>query len=134
MCYTDRSRAVRCKSWEQGYVTIDKVRIDTIERERMIRSLAKFDCNKDKWITSWEHEFNERFEEFKSVLGEEVIDSLPDRLDPRNAVKGGRKEVFKMHTKVTDVDSQVICYLDVNSLYPYVMSKANFPIGHPMIC
>ena len=44
----------------------------------------------------WEHEFNERFEEFnerfeefKSVLGEEVIDSLPDRLDPRNAVKGG---------------------------------------------
>ena len=24
-----------------------------------------------------------------TVLGEEVIDSLPDRLDPRNAVKGG---------------------------------------------
>ena len=55
----------------------------------MIRSLVKFDCNKDKWITLWEHEFNERFEEFKSVLCEEVIDSLPDRLDPRNAVKGG---------------------------------------------
>ena len=66
-----------------------KVLIDTFEHERMIRSLAKFDCNKDKWITLWEHEFNERFEEFKSVLGEEVIDSLPDRLDPRNAVKGG---------------------------------------------
>ena len=99
----------------------------------MIRSLAKFDCNKDKWITLWEHEFNERFEEFKSVLGEEVIDSLPDRLDPRNAVKGQRTEVFKMHTKVTDVDSQVIRYLDVNSLYPYVMSKTKFPIGHPTI-
>ena len=95
--------------------------------------MAKFDCNKDKWITLWEHEFNERFEEFKSVLGEEVIDSLPDRLDPRNAVKGGRTEVFKMHTKVTDVDSQVIHYLDVNSLYPYIMSKTKFPIGHPMI-
>ena len=39
-----------------------------------------------------------------------------------------------MHTKVTDVDSQVICYLDVNSLYPYAMSKTKFPIGHPMIC
>ena len=38
-----------------------------------------------------------------------------------------------MHTKVRDVDSQVICYLDVNSLYPYVMSKTKFPIGHPMI-
>ena len=133
VCYTDRSRVVRCKSQEQGYVTIDKVRIDMFERERMIRSLAKFDCTKDKWITLWEHEFNERFEEFKSVLGVEVIDSLPDRLDPRNAVKGGRTEVFKIHTKVTDMDSQVIRYLDVNSLYPYVMSKTKFPIGHPMI-
>ena len=39
-----------------------------------------------------------------------------------------------MHTKVTDVDSQVIHYLDVNSLYPYVMSKTKFSIGHPTIC
>ena len=38
-----------------------------------------------------------------------------------------------MHTKVTDVDSQVIHYLDVNSLYPYIMSKTKFPIGHPTI-
>ena len=126
VCYMDRSRAVRCKSWEQGYVTVDNVWIDMFEHERMTRSLAKFDCNKDKWITLWEHEFNERFEEFKLVLGEEVINSLPDRLDPRNAVKGGRTEVFKMHTKVTDVDSQVIHYLDLNSLYLYVMSKTKF--------
>ena len=39
-----------------------------------------------------------------------------------------------MHTKVTDIDSQVIHYLDVNSLYPYIMSKTKFPIGHPTIC
>ena len=38
-----------------------------------------------------------------------------------------------MHTKVTDVDSQVIRYLDVNSLYPYVISKTKFPIRHPTI-
>ena len=133
MCYTDRSWVMRYRNREQGYITIDKVRNDMIECERMIQSLAKFDCNKDKWITLWEHEFNERFEEFKLVLGKEVMDSLPDRLDPRNAVKGRRTEVFKMHTKVTDVDSQVIRYLDVNSLYPYVMSKTKFPIRHPTI-
>ena len=91
----DRSRVVRCRNREQGYVTIDKVRNDTFEPERMIQSLAKFDCNKDKWITLWEHEFNERFEEFKLVLGEEVMDSLPDRLDPRNAVKGGANRGFQ---------------------------------------
>ena len=39
VCYMDRSRAVRCKSQEQGYVTIDKVQIDMFECERMIRSL-----------------------------------------------------------------------------------------------
>ena len=89
VCYMDRSRVMRCRNREQGYITIDKVWNDTFERERMIQSLAKFDCNKDKWITLWEHEFNERFEEFKSVLGKEVMDSLPDRLVPRNAVKGG---------------------------------------------
>ena len=60
----------------------------------MIQSLEKFDCNKDKWIMLWEHEFNERFEEFKSVLGKEVMDSLPDRLVPRNAVKGGGEQRF----------------------------------------
>ena len=38
-----------------------------------------------------------------------------------------------MHTKVTDVDSQVIHYLDMNSLYPYVMSTTKSPIGHPTI-
>ena len=38
-----------------------------------------------------------------------------------------------MHTKVTDVDSQVIRYLDVISLYLYVMSKTKFPVGHPTI-
>ena len=38
-----------------------------------------------------------------------------------------------MHTKVTDAGSQVIHYLDVNSLHPYVMSKTKFPIGHPTI-
>ena len=38
-----------------------------------------------------------------------------------------------MHTKVTDVGSQVIYYLDVNSLYLYVMSKTKFPIGRPTI-
>ena len=36
VCYMDRSRVVRCKSQEQGYITIDKVWIDTFEHERMI--------------------------------------------------------------------------------------------------
>ena len=38
-----------------------------------------------------------------------------------------------MHCSVRDPEEEEIVYLDVNSLYPYIMSKVNFPIGHPEI-
>ena len=46
----DRSKIVRCKHREDGYITVDKARIDTIECERLIRHLSKFDEVNDKWI------------------------------------------------------------------------------------
>ena len=133
VCYADRSKIVRCKHREDGYITVDKARIDTIEHERLIRRLSKFDEVNDKWIVLWEHEFNERCGEFKSTLSEDVLDNMPDKLNPRDAVKGGRTEVFKMHTKVKDLCTQTIRYLDINSLYPLVMSVTEFPIEHPTI-
>ena len=99
----------------------------------MIRHLSKFDDSVDRWIVLWEHEFNEKFEEFKPKLGEDALDDMPDKINPRDAVKGGRTEVFKMHTKVKDPSTQMIRYLGINSLYPYVMSLTEFPIGHPII-
>ena len=38
-----------------------------------------------------------------------------------------------MHCSVHDPEEEEIVYLDLNSLYPYIMSKVNFPIGHPEI-
>ena len=38
-----------------------------------------------------------------------------------------------MHVSVRDPDRQSISYLDVNSLYPYIMSVTEFPVGHPEI-
>ena len=38
-----------------------------------------------------------------------------------------------MHVNVKNPDRQQISYLDVNSLYPYVMLITEFPVGHPLI-
>lgn len=42
----------------------------------------------------------------------------------RRSYSGGRTEVFKMF-----VDNDKYCYVDVNSLYPYIMEKHEYPIG-----
>ena len=47
--------------------------------------------------------------------------------------KRGCTEVFRMHAVVKDPRRQVIRYLDVNSLHPYVMANTDFPAGHPVV-
>ena len=58
---------------------------------------------------------------------------LPDKLNLRDAVKGGRTKVFRMHVVIRNLNRQTIRYLDVNSLYPFVISTTKFPVGHPSI-
>ena len=113
-------------------MTIEKAYMNTIERERLIRHTMNFDSSVDKWIVLWEHEYNEKFDIFKEKLGDTIHD-LPGKMNPRDAVKGGRTEVFHMHVDVKDPNKWKIRYLDVNSLYPFVMSITEFPVGHPMI-
>ena len=103
--------------------------MDTLERERLIRRMMHFDCSMDKWIVMWEHDYSDKLETFKSKLGDDMIRNLPDKMNPTDAVKSGRTEVFQMHVNVKDPDRQRISYLDVNSLYPYVMSITEFPVG-----
>ena len=55
---------------------------------------------------------------------------LVDKWNPRDSVKGGRTEVFRMKKKP---QHEEIRYLDVNSLYSYVMSEIEFPLGHSEI-
>ena len=58
---------------------------------------------------------------------------LVDKLNPRDSVKGGRTEVFRMYCNVRDPQHEKIRYFYVNSLYPYVMSEIDYPLGHPEI-
>ena len=104
-----------------------------LEQEREIKSIMSFDDHVDKWIVMWEHEYNYKEKQFKEYLGSECCYDLVDKLSPRDSVKGGCTEVFRTHAVVRDVAGESISYLDVNSVYPYVMATIDFPNGHPVI-
>ena len=95
--------------------------------------MLKFEEGFDKWISVWEHDYNDNEKLYRDYLMKDVTYELVDKLNPRDSVKGGRTEVFRMYCCVEDPENECISYLDVNSLYPYVMSKIDFPLGHPEI-
>ena len=104
----------------------------TLDREREIKSMM-FNCDKDEWIVMWEHEFNEKEKDIRNFVGDESLCDLVDKLNPCDSIKGGKREVFRMHCVVCDPSMESIRYLDVNALYPYVMSITEFLVGHPVI-
>ena len=133
ICFPDRNKVIRKKHREEGHWTVRDASEYTMERELAIRDCMDFRENVDEFIVMWEHEYNAREKEMKEYIGEDDLYHIVDRLNPRDAVKGGRTEAFRMHCSIDDPDEEEIKYLDINSLYPYVMSKVEFPIGHPEI-
>ena len=105
----------------------------TVEREWSIKNCMEFREGVDEFMVIWEYEYNAREKEMKECIGEDDLYHMVDRLNPRDAIKGGRTEAFRMRCSITNPDVEEIKYLDLNSLYPYVMNKVEFPIGHPEI-
>ena len=54
-------------------------------------------------------------------------------LNPRDAFFGGRTNAVKLYHKVDVAAGEVIFYVDVTSLYPWVNATAEYPIGHPEV-
>ncbi|KAG8235576.1 hypothetical protein J437_LFUL013126 [Ladona fulva] len=54
-------------------------------------------------------------------------------INPRDAFFGGRTNCVRLHHKADIEGGEVIRYLDVCSLYPYVNKYRKYPIGHPKI-
>ncbi|XP_031153064.1 uncharacterized protein LOC116048233 [Sander lucioperca] len=55
----------------------------------------------------------------------------PERLNPREALFGGRTNAIKLYHKAEG--DEKIRYYDFTSLYPTVQAKRDYPIGHPQI-
>jgi hypothetical protein len=65
----------------------------------------------------------------KRFLDREIPNYFPYNNIFRNSYFGGRVEVLQMHAKEEDGPYQ---YYDVNSLYPSVMSKFEYPVSYPL--
>ncbi|XP_067208523.1 uncharacterized protein [Linepithema humile] len=59
----------------------------------------------------------------------QMVENEP--LNPRNAFYGGRTGNVATRYKITGTEK--IRYIDVCSLYPYVLKTGTFPIGHPTV-
>lgn len=79
----------------------------------------------------WECEFRAKLKSDPSIdesLSDEPL-LLFNCLNPRDAIYGGRTEVFKLHFKPGR--GEKIRYIDFCSLYPFVNWRGKYPLRHP---
>lgn len=64
---------------------------------------------------------------------QEFFDSvaITQPINPRDAFFGGSSNAIKLYQKAKSND--VIRYVDVCSLYPYVNKYGKYPVGHPIV-
>ena len=84
----------------------------------------------EKWECAFVHEMRTNQEMRDFLENHPIIKSAP--LDPRDAFFGGRTENIVTRCEVAE-GTEKIRYVDVCSLYPYVLKTGVFPIGHPEI-
>lgn len=82
-------------------------------------------------IMEWECHFKDFLKENRAIDDDLSFSAelIFPKLNPRDAVYGGRTEVFRLYYKAKP--SEKSRYLDFTSLYPFVNWKCKYPIGHP---
>ena len=79
-------------------------------------------------VSLWEHEFDQQLKEESELQNFIKELEFQDPLNPREALYGGRTNATRLYCCEGDMR-----YVDVCSLYPYVLKYKPFPIGHPEI-
>lgn len=99
--------------------------------ERTYAMSQKIKSLQYKLIEIWEHDFDsfsKSNEKMKKFLEEKLDLVYRKPLNPRDALYGGRTgNTVKVYDCCED---EKIRYVDVCSLYPYVLKNASFPVGH----
>ncbi|KYN21643.1 hypothetical protein ALC57_05979 [Trachymyrmex cornetzi] len=83
----------------------------------------------EKWECDFDRKIRENNEMRNFLENAQIIKNSP--LDPRDAFFGGR--TGNIATRCDVAGTEKIRYIDVCSLYPYVLKTGAFPIGHPKI-
>ena len=60
---------------------------DTTSRELAIKDSLKFEDGFDKWITIWEHEYNDNVSMYQNYMGRNTVYQFVDKLNPRDSIK-----------------------------------------------
>ena len=81
------------------------------------------------WECTWK-EMVRNSSEIQEFIDNHCVD-IEDPLEPKDAFKGGRTECFQAFYECAE--DEVIKYLDVTSLYPWVMARKALPVGKPVI-
>ena len=85
-------------------------------------------------VQMWECDWKKQLEDKTSDASMFVNSlTLADPLQPREAFFGGRTGAVALYAIIDESKGEVIRYLDVTSLYPWVNKTAKYPIGHPTI-
>ena len=63
------------------------------------------------------------------LLTHPIVEQSP--LHTRDVLYGGRTEAMRLHYEARE--NEIIQYVDVMNLYPYICKNSKFPIGHPII-
>ena len=121
-CYRDRA----AKNTVNGE-TFDALYTKTVRRTQILR-IAGFHV-----IEKWACDFSLEDRQQASELG---LDSKVPQLVPKDAFYGGRTEAIHLRTTLSEeevANGTEILYYDVTSEYPYVNSRKEYPVGHPII-
>ncbi|XP_076840973.1 uncharacterized protein LOC143485425 isoform X1 [Brachyhypopomus gauderio] len=86
----------------------------------------------DLRVTSiWEHEWSEMKKTDEDVKSFLKSFDFPERLNPRDALFGGRTNALNLHYVAQPEER--IDYYDFTSLYPFVNKTKTYPLGHPVV-
>ncbi|KAL6421648.1 hypothetical protein ACFW04_014566 [Cataglyphis niger] len=83
----------------------------------------------EKWECSFDHDMQDNREMREYLDNHPLVETSP--LAPRDAFFGGR--TGNIMTRYEVAGTEKIRYVDICSLYPYVLKTGAFPIGHPDI-
>ena len=84
----------------------------------------------EKWECQWAKEVNNPLHPAHAFVKSLT---LPEPLVPREAFFGGRTGAVCLYAIIDERLGELIRYLDVTSLYPWVNKTQTYPIGHPHI-
>ena len=95
----------------------------TMEREMILKLMGI------KVVSMWEDQWKYKMNNFTTEYRDEILQNVNDSfIDPREALHGGRTEVFKTFYE-TKAPGEIIFGFDMSSQYPYVMALDGYAVG-----